>query len=1641
MPTFPTNIPQETTSESVTVLKLGKNFVPSNPIHKIETILTTTLFNNPPAGMTGANIGSVASLTQNSNFELGVAGGPAYKYSLLNINTDHIQITPNDDLPLNNIITVSRYVPDLNLSANETSSDEVTVRSNLSVSKDSFVDFSSNAYMDATVKITFVDQYLQNEGYFDANDEGSSWEARFDLDSSASSYSYVPTRNVNAQTAHTDNSAGISVNDYTNWNTQGPSVDAGSFFVDGDVSIDASYGMPSSSAFINTANSITETDFTINLYTGEGSNDPLFGRYALTVDNTTSYIVRDPSNVLLTESDTVTSILELALTADISNNLYNSEEPSNFDEYNLPSVVGDENSEYSHLLDFIPVGYTLQPGFTVRITSAESESSINLIDNSNITPLTIDTADMYFDPVNMYALQNAVDASNILNNYENNDNYIQISNGHLELNGVNDSNSSLTLGTAAEYLTSDQSADGYVTFPEVNIISGLDGEENYPRATQTDASDSDHFNQLIVRYEEGDDSHTEVGIIDLSLNIATDVSYNIETLIPQTSNTSSYYTSDSRYIGVDAGNISAAFVTLQNDSISPLDITYTNENSSYPKALYMIDFTAENYWMENNIYDASGDVAIEGVTFDATGTNYDTSTIRDIRVRLDAKTVGDLTAINGDWTLSCDDDWLTTSNEFENVLQTGDIETLLSGTELGPLTITYGPAEDLSCPASKLFKFNDKLTFSYNGNDSITYNDEFDVNTIDDSTAEIAIGLTITGSLPTGSTLRRWKRTEIFTVTTTFRLGAYKNLKITTPEIQKETTYFSIIKDGIELPRRLLSGLLGNGNPLTASINNYTESTNYQIKADDIKPYFIMLQTEASNNLWSDANTATKSVDMWYGNETHMNSDASNGGLNIDGDFTFNYSMPIVIFELNAGVIYGDLSLEKGTRTFSAFGRSFAAQQVYDHDLANMDLITDAIPNYGTNLNLPNPTYDISGVGIGEPGIATLSSGGYSFSYDNNILVNLRVLVVSNTIFNITRTVDGISNTYTATIADGILQVDTGIYTLGGIDNTQPGDYAVWQLNNDYADVELYNGYTTGISQISLGQTVNTDASINDILISRGVTFNWNRGYNVGSTTISRFATGLGFFMAGYSEERSIYYDNSSNSFGGLQTTDQLSMYDDSIDTEYWHLQLGLYGTYRVDLDISFGSGTTTIYKDAYNFIIFEGINQTFVNNTLNTMEFDYTLFYDAPKVVVHKSNGDYTDTSTDISNNYNYITQFNEIRLKIQEQDNIIGNILNIHLPYNGLVSNMTVFFSICPPFISFTAIDASENSLTNIPFTPMESEYVTYYREANISSYEYSPFEFSSNNNNNINNILFYDNRNPSYIDFVFNNDDSTYDMLIDQYNFTVEMKQGLLDISSSYISFYDGLISQGSDASYSISSLDASGAFTVRLNEAKIIPGFQDFVSNIDISSSYTFYNLGMTIGSAFINDGTEIYLEYVAGESVSFKTYVVESLDISNGIMNVTIGRYFTDANLALQHLQPLLYNGMNLGYSSKQTASFTKVIPTTLPTTLPHNINDFINSIATDISFNIDISWSAIENVDIGSVYTLKPLTKQGLIKIVGMYAVNQNIPFSAVLLHLPNRLETLDKSGVTTFALNYNGNPITPSIFLQSKLNFPYQTN
>jgi len=1592
-------------SETVKFLKLGKFFEDlSGNNRKIETIVGKSLFGN----------GQLSNaVSENGNFAIGYQGGAGrYSFnSVTNTTGIHIKIYDDNRIDYNSIATIAEFVPSsLDASYTDTYVNSVVVRSDLSVDKTSYIDASLSAtYMDSTARITFVDQYLSNNSFTDSS---SNFTCSFDLSNST----YVPTRNVNSQAAHIDasgnhtNLPGVSATEYTNnWNTNG---NFGPFYLAGDVSLN-SFGKPILDPFpFDSSKNLLNNNYSIDLITSPLDIDPSFGRYAADVSSENNYLVIiDGSNIDI--SYTIVTNLRICDT-DVLNDLYDLS-LNDLSLNILPNVVGDANSS-NPILDYVvDASNTLQVGFTLSITSDNVDSSMSLYNNANTAPISIDTSNMSFATQNMYNLQESVNGDYTLNNDSSN-NYVSITNGSTDLSGNNASNGSITLGTTAEYLTIDQSGNGYVTFPSVDPLTGSSGELVHPRATDI-SNNSSYFNEFIVRYETTDSRIvTDASdILQVELKTAETVTYKIEKLITETTPDISANYDD--YIGYSNGAISFLYDN-NNTVITSSDISFTNDNSlnSYTEPIYVIDFLATINMEEINLYyvDGSSNISLDEIAFSGTATNLDLSnvSIADIQVMLTQKVLPNLTTdVSGvDFSLNyISGSALVSSNEYESFLEMSDIMGTLDGSITGPLEIKFGPAEDLSSLASKYSKFYDKLDFIYNGNTSTTYDDELVYNTIDSSNVE----LTLDGSyanIPSGCTLHKLRQTDIFTVTTPFRFGNYSNISITTSEITKVVTYYSLTLDsnGRELPRRNLAPITLNEYPITADVIDYTAISYWNFTQADLKPYFINVQTEPSNN-----NIGTSSVDMWYNTTTAVSSPI--------GTFYFAYSLPLSIYTLDIPVIYGDLQLVEGTQTFSINGKSFSQDDILNNNMQTINWNTYQIPSYGTDLSFGTVTYDVSGSGLNIPGITTLSSSGYSFVYNNNLLLNIRILVITQNIFIVTESIDSSSNTVIAYPNNYYIKCANGIYVGGDLNSTFTGDFAIWQLNNDWATVSLYNGDLSANYHITMVPET-FDASGD---IARNVTLNWFRGYNVGTTNIIRTETSVTFNMSGYSETHSMYYNNIiTNIFGGLNTTDNLSMYASSVtSTQIWLLQLDSYGTYTVSYQNSYDVSANITYVPAYNLIIYEGANKTILNDSLNTSGFNYELNYIGGSLFIYYIS-DYTNTSTDL-NDYEFIYYFTEIDLSNPIVINSIGNILDIHLIFGYTMPDITTFFSICPPFMQFSAIDSS--GVDDIPFTPDYTDvnqYKIFYQAVNDIQ-TYNPFSGS-----NINDITFVDERARTYLDYYLNFDSSSNDMIIEPYNFIVDLKPGLLDASGSYTTYYDGLITESSSSSYYIGPLDASGEFRLNLNQIDIIP---ELSSMFDTSNNiFNIHNLRMTIGSAFISDSSMVYLEFVAGDSVTYTTYFVESIDISDGTMDVTIGKYYTNTSITLAHLNATTYHSMVLFGTYKQTKTYSLLIPTALPPTSPLDVRDFINNIAEYIDTNSAITWSDEELVDPSGVaielYRVTPISQAGLITVVAMYAVNSNITRSIALIDLQDRIISRDKSGNTIFRLKYSGAVTTPGV-------------
>jgi hypothetical protein len=1546
-------------------------------------------------------------------------------------------------------VIVATYQDASNNSAYERSINPVIVsHTGATVQKASSVDASSNAFIDSKLRITFTDPYLTDPTFTgpNANSGTTDFTGTFD---NTDGNRYTATRNDNSFKALGDDN-GIKVGPYTTWNqlNTGSTINPyGPFFVNADVSLESS-GKPIYTEFVDPSKNVLNMGYDVDLI---AETDPVFGRYALinTVNDTVE--VYDSATRIDTEisfnMENYSPYLKLLSESDADGLDVNLPTNSETDFLQRSINVSTPGNPYT-ILDYVDPEEQLYSGFELTISSSATTSALSLVDNSNVTPATIDSTAMIFDPLNMKKLSEAYDSSNnkLTNIDGSNENYFKVKNGTTTLTGSNSENSSMALSTGAEYLTESEWANGSIVVQQTNVETDFSANSLY--RAQVDTEDYNGaglttYDNLGVRYYTTDSippcaasSYPPSSIMDGDLRTINDVKIQITTLFPPTSfaNITNYYTLfNNTHVNNLNDNGAIAFVNdPSNVSITPSDISFNTTgsfiNDLSDNKLHIIDYNCARTWEANNLYDSG--VAVDNIAFDLTGTNTNISNLKDLQLLFTQKSLTDITeSVTNSWSLSVPTgEKLITSNEFQSVLNDSDITTILGSDGSHNLYIEF-TYDTSSTAAENYTEFHGQMNFSYGENTQITYDDELSYD-VSDNLTDISYAVVTGYEIPSGTQLRLYTEKRSFKVSTLFRFGNYKNITIKTPLLERTLTYYALYRDTQQLPRYRLAGLgLQNA---TISITSGSTTSTYSFYKNDLKPYYVQLQNNTSAN-GSFANFGDQfSVDMWYNTTT----DISTTGY---ADMTLNINVTSLNYTLDRATMTGDLSLKEGTDTFSVNSGSFDASNI---DFA-FNPATQTIS--GNSLELDIPTYDLSGVGINTPGTATLSGNGFTFTYNQNILANFRIVVVKSTIVEVSQYRDSSLNdihTAFAQFGNELIELYNGIYIHSNVSVTNIGDYAAWRLLNATVNVNFYTGSDVNDTNITyIPYDISSNTYVNSNAKSRYVTFNWYRGYVEDTTTIVRTNTEAQFYMSGYNTAYDMYYDASHNTHGGLITTDQISMYDASFSSssydESWNIQIDTEGSYTVTTQRSANDISYNFTFDSHEYVIYDGTGVNIITNSLNTTAINYKMKYNGPYMTVYY-NSDYTNTTNaldgegDINSGWSRVNDqtvtFEAIDLQTPVTNNIIGNILNIHTTNSVSPQALEAYFSICPPFLNFTVVDPSGVSSNPLSKTPSD-----FYTEVDLSSIYYNPFSSSSS----INDIEFQDNAPRNYYYQYLNSNSGYQNMTITPNNIKVELAYGLNDASynhqaendpsfndpsfNAYKTYYDGIVEYVDNSNIQISAIDLStGTFKISLKQS-YLTGLNFIPTDIDIDLSDTQpwndYNLIANIGNAFITNSQVIDLDYYAGEKINFETWVSTEPESDGTNLSVRIEKYHStsERNLSAQlHSSVLFAYYQNLEHNRKTTYLKTVNIPSrkvTFKKTITEHIKNELDLEGREnLELVEDLTWTETTTSQLSNILSLQGLTIPATIRLTQTLTVNENIRQKWLVLDLPDFLVGVDKS-------------------------------
>ena len=425
------------------VIKTGINhLVNTSSLATLESHIGKSLLSEATVAAGASEFDALIGTTSNT--------GSSHRAEDFAKNDIHVITSP--DLTNRNYCAVANYVSNADTTTYGETTNPVKINATTSTTVTSKVLDDSSAYKNTSVRTTVIDPYFTTPTFSDSSDN---YLCTFDT-TNASKLIY--TRNVNANTAHTDNnSPTITASEDTAWNTQDG---YGSYFINGTVTTDITTGQPTAVLYaVDNSLNFLANNFTIDLKEDVSNNIvPIFGRYQATFSQSSGSDV----DVSLNGSSA------LVLTTDVSWNTFISDLNTSLNLQNLPASITSTEVENWVLPDQF-----VSNGFTLAVASSAFTTALTLNNTTYTAPLNFDLGEMDFSTKNMYILEqsmvtNATSGSSLLTN--------PIINGTTYNNKLTVTNGSLALETTTDNTSGKYALlDGNESLGSTDLTSGQNG--------------------------------------------------------------------------------------------------------------------------------------------------------------------------------------------------------------------------------------------------------------------------------------------------------------------------------------------------------------------------------------------------------------------------------------------------------------------------------------------------------------------------------------------------------------------------------------------------------------------------------------------------------------------------------------------------------------------------------------------------------------------------------------------------------------------------------------------------------------------------------------------------------------------------------------------------------------------------------------------------------------------------------------------------------------------------------------------------------------------------------------------------------------------------------------------------------------
>ena len=1327
----------------------------------------------------------------------------------------------------------------------------------------------------------------------------------------------------------------------------------------------------------------------------------------------------------------------------------------------------------------------VQSGFTM-VLDVSAGGGYNM--DSNVL-FTLDQNNLTRDALNPYVqLNNLQDLSHIL----------VVTNGTTTLSTSTSNPNYISI--ADEYETLDASFNG--TNGLINIFVDNSNNRVYyvdgSNVTGSYGTKSTLTSSVNVAYS-GEASPSIADFSNGELLVTEDVNFYVEILAPTTvySNKTTFLNQDlSRNLAYDAStvlvlaspNMPTAGTIVQRDfSLNSYLNTATDE-------IYIISIENQSILTQDSpLLDANSNTVV-GTRATVSMTNIDLSNnaspYSDFEVRLDTKTIGDLSNI-----LQLTNGWSIVGSEATylegTALQTGVINDdylFMTTDPARPIDMSYAfQIANPICASIQAIKRQIQISFydlSYSNisSDGLSYNETETVFVLDDqditlnnklivdTSSSICTNITSTNPSYPVSTYTFQKHTQTITYTASFqsKFQFYTNVDFQTPEITEQATYYKIFKNGVEQPSYLLKWF-------TDGCNNGNLLSNVYVALVGEPIYTNFSYTQHACSILT--------ASIW--------------GKDINGTFVQLPTAPIDIdpFFRQNGVVVNLLDGQPGSNGHADISVQFPSDVPVNSSSYKIALST----GLGVNQSLTAKRYIYS---IGGTDLDTYANHGFIYNnFYNTLMLNepLLTTIVTRTNGITTVTIKDDNNTtlavvrhpdtyiynynivsalaplaqvdYTVglhpTVSTRVLAFNGTISILDGVTYNYVQANAVVGANESFSLVTdsfnlkfvndnaySYNPYATTRKfyccniQVELVCTANINTNY-----ARGITFDQLRGYqyvNGGDAiTIVRTKTSA-IFNLSIDTMGTVATQSISNIYNGSSLTLTSVEYD---GTNY---SLGLVLNFDKSMLTSEDPLSYQMYVFVANYNLFVNgdlVNSDYLTQNSNLLypyfdnvkpasiysasNYSLSVTYTVPDLVINSFNS---------TNNYKYIgdplqvidaswslydtVQFNDL---LNGYYVIPGFQIQQFSLANVFYESHTSYFVIAPPAVSVYGIN--NLSITSLPISESSINLATLHINHDVNYYSIAPSWLLYTT------ISFYEHDIKPYSDY------KTVRNASNEYKYFI--------LKGNKVSTH--LYLNGTDQSgpNSAATVDANTQSIDTLLSNEILSDLADnspfdngnvnvTIDNYTNKISYNqwlpsanqynatpniFFNLANYFTPA---STTYLRLAVNTGSSVAFyQSNLVYDPSGSSGSYYVVLDRFETDAVINYnQLLQGGRINELVFPISTHYTKQF--IIDDTTIIDSSGNIKDISNILQsiqyTDIS---NASWIVDNSFELQYLgLTLSAVTEQGIINLnnVLTYSSSASLDSKALYVNVPDILKVQNILGNTIYRVTNSGNVHAPRV-------------